>query len=305
MVHFNKRKILDSQTKGLANVIRALSIAIAGKHNFVWISQDLITPLELLLEELLPYLTEEEVKERNKNLQDAEMEIPFSHKQIISKVDCSSVISDVCGGGKKLKGGLFTASNVILLDSIYQVRSSVLQCFRVANSAKKITIARAGEKKVFNANFQTFGTTPSCPCGNYREKDKICLCSAKRVEQYWQKLDPIIRDTAIFVTTEPSEEPVSLANVRRDISLAYETQRGKGVFNNNLSITEVERLSLADEAKQYLEHKRKVDYLKKASEFTIKRVARTIADMDYREVITLDDIKEAEQYVLQAEKYYL
>jgi len=74
---------------------------------------------------------------------------------------------------------------------------------RVPLESNTITLSRAGRSTVYPANFQLLMATNPCPCGFYGSTEKICLCSAKSVEQYWKKFSgPLLDRIDIRVQVE-------------------------------------------------------------------------------------------------------
>ena len=148
---------------------------------------------------------------------------------------------------------------------------------RVPLETKQITLSRAGRSTVFPANFQLAMAVNPCPCGNYGEKDKVCLCSAKSVEMYWKKFSaPLLDRIQIKIHIEKDEsetESVSLEKLREQVANAYRIQREVGKFNRDLAFSGDRRKS------------------------NIEKVALTIANMDNREFIEQCDIDEAEELV--------
>ena len=114
-----------------------------------------------------------------------------------------------------------------------------------------------------------------CPCGNYGEKDKICLCSPRAVQLYWKKFSqPLLDRIQINIHVEKDEsetESVSLEELREQVANAYRIQREVGRFNRDLALS-------GDKIKS-----------------NIEKVALTIANMDNRRVAEQCDIDEAEE----------
>ena len=155
-------------------------------------------------------------------------------------------IEGICGGGPNCRPGEITLAHngVLFLDEAAEFRSSVLQMLRVLLENKSITLSRAGRCTTYPANFQLLMTCNPCPCGNYGSKDKICLCSAKSVEQYWKKFsEPILDRVPIKIHIDPSEgerEEYSLEELQTYVMTATVESRKLGKKLSELTPNEVE-----------------------------------------------------------------
>ena len=158
-------------------------------------------------------------------------------------------IEGICGGGPNCRPGEITLAHngVLFLDEASEFRSSVLQMLRVPLENKSITLSRAGRTTVYPANFQLLMTCNPCPCGNYGSKDKICLCSAKSVEQYWKKFSgPLLDRVPIKIHIDPSEgdrEEYSLEELQTYVMTATVESRKLGKKFFELTPNEVEDIT--------------------------------------------------------------
>ena len=261
--------------KGYSKAVRAISIAVAGKLNILAYSAPGCGKT-MLLHSLIPYLTPcltVEELEPVKRLYDlAGMEYKTNNAPFRMPYQTAS-IEGMCGGGPNLRPGEISLAHngTLFLDEAAEFRTSVLQMLRVPLESKSITLSRAGRQTVFPANFQLAMAVNPCPCGNYGEKDKVCLCSAKAVEMYWNKFSAPLLDRIqikIHVEKDDSEtESVSLEELREQVTNAYRIQRKVGKFNRDLNMSNIEKVAL------------------------------TIANMDNREFAKQSDINEAEDLV--------
>ena len=158
-------------------------------------------------------------------------------------------IEGICGGGPNCRPGEITLAHngVLFLDEAAEFRSSVLQMLRVPLENKSITLSRAGRCTTYPANFQLLMTCNPCPCGNYGSKDKICLCSAKSVEQYWKKFSgPLLDRVPIKIHIDPSEgerEEYSLEELQTYVMTATVESRKLGKKLSELTPNEVEDIT--------------------------------------------------------------
>ena len=154
-------------------------------------------------------------------------------------------IEGICGGGPNCRPGEITLAHngVLFLDEAAEFRSSVLQMLRVPLENKSITLSRAGRTTVYPANFQLLLALNPCPCGNYGNKDKICLCSLKSVEQYWKKLSgPLLDRVPIRLHIDPAEgerKTYSLEELQSYVEIATKKSRAIGTSFRDLSAEQI------------------------------------------------------------------
>ena len=154
-------------------------------------------------------------------------------------------IEGICGGGPNCRPGEITLAHngVLFLDEAAEFRSSVLQMLRVPLENKSITLSRAGRSTTYPANFQLLLALNPCPCGNYGSSQKICLCSAKSVEQYWSKLGgPLLDRVPIRLHINPAEgerKEYSLEELQLYVKKATEESRRLCVTFRDLTVEEV------------------------------------------------------------------
>ena len=163
----------------------------------------------------------------------------------------TATIEGICGGGSNCRPGEITLAHngVLFLDEAAEFRSSVLQMLRVPLENKTITLSRAGRTTVYPANFQLLMTCNPCPCGNYGSKDKICLCSAKSVEQYWKKFSgPLLDRVPIILHIDQSEErkeytkEYTLEELQSYVKRATEESRLLGITFRDLTAEQIYNL---------------------------------------------------------------
>ena len=267
--------------KGYSKALRAISIAVAGKLNILAYSAPGCGKT-MLLQCLIPYLTPcmtvEELESVKRLYALAGMEYNTDNAPFRMPYQTAS-IEGMCGGGPNLRPGEISLAHngTLFLDEAAEFRTSVLQMLLVPLESHSITLSRAGRSTTFPANFQLAMAVNPCPCGNYGEKDKICLCSPKAVQLYWKKFSqPLLDRIQINIHVEKDEsetESVSLEELREQVANAYRIQREVGRFNRDLALS-------GDRIKS-----------------NIEKVALTIANLDNRRVAEQCDIDEAEEIV--------
>lgn len=306
-----------SIVKNQKKLVRALEIAACGGHNVLAFGPPGCgkTLCMQWFSELIPALTVEEaypvtrIYSLSGNLN---AKNPLMRRAPFRMPHQTASIEGMCGGGVNCRPGEITLAHngVLFLDEAAEFRSSVLQMLRVPMESKSITLSRAGRSTVYPAGFQLLMATNPCPCGNYGSENRICLCSARSVENYWNKFSgPLLDRIDIRVKVEAgsgnSDTKVDDENfcmttlaLRKKIALGLKAQRKRQGFKNHLlKPDEILRFcSFSKEADDYLKKEsERLEFSPRAVSSCIK-VSRTIADMDGSELIELSHIKEAVEY---------
>jgi magnesium chelatase family protein len=167
-------------------------------------------------------------------------------------------------------------------------------------------VSRAGRKSIYPAAFQLITASNPCPCGNFGSRGKICLCSARTVEQYWKKFSgPLLDRIDIRIPVFPAENDgdgkkqnansLTTANLREAIGRAVEIQRHRQKKRNRLLLPEEIRLHcVTDSSADTLLSGAAMEYgFSQRGVASCLKLARTIADMAGRVKINADDIHEA------------
>lgn len=247
----------DSEYKDKINLTEkemlALVVGASGRFNMMFFGSPGCgkTMLMQYMQYLTPSLTEEESKSvkmvyslaglplKDENRTYPPFRIPHQ----------TASIEGICGGGPNCRPGEITLAHngVLFLDEAAEFRSSVLQMLRVPLENKTITLSRAGRCTTYPANIQLLMACNPCPCGNYGSKDKICLCSAKSVEQYWKKISgPLLDRVPIKIHIDPSEgerEEYSLEELQTYVMTATVESRKLGKKFSELTPNEVEDIT--------------------------------------------------------------
>ncbi|MGP1587521.1 MAG: YifB family Mg chelatase-like AAA ATPase [Treponemataceae bacterium] len=324
------------QVKGLPFLVRGLQISASGGHNLIAFGPPGCGKTLALqrFPSLLPYLDGDEAKSvtriyslaglmpQNKNLiKNKPFRIPHQ----------SASLEGMIGGGLHcMPGEVSLAHNgVLFLDEASEFKTTVLQALRVPLERNCVTLSRAGKHTVFPADFQLLVATNPCPCGNFGDEEKICLCSARSVEQHWKKfsaplLDRIDIRVPVFTRAQTGSfdflcdvskkdianqvnpesgffldyNCVSTEKLRIDIGRAVEIQKSRqGKLNSRLLPEEINYYcKLNAESKNFLAKKgEELGFSTRAVHSCIK-IARTIADMSGRYSIELHDIYEAVEF---------
>lgn len=291
--------------EGHFDTVRAIEVAVAGKHNILTTGapgcgKTLLT--QTLMPALTPKLTDEEAREPQRIASLAGLDSPRHdiHVPAFRMPHQTATIEGICGGGPNCRPGEISLAHkgTLFMDETAEFRSSVIQMLRVPLESRQITLARAGRSTTYPADFQLAMAMNPCPCGCYGSHDKICLDSARSIEQYWKKIsDPLLDRVEIKNFVEKDEKDtrkMSIEEMKAQIAKAYEIQRKRGVYNSHMTPEQIQQYCKLDaEGQDYLNHEE--DKLTPRGKANLLKLSLTIANMDGREEIHINDLKEARE----------
>ena len=169
---------------------------------------------------------------------------------------------------------------------------------------KKVHIARVNAKIEYEADIMFLAAQNPCPCGNLLSKVKACRCSEMEIKRYANKLsDPFLDRIDLFVVMQEVQssdkgDVTSTAMHQAVIkSFILQKERGQIRLNGKLAEDEIEKYCLLnDEAHKILESAISKFALSHRSIASVKKIGRTIADLNGNKMIEKRDILEALSY---------
>jgi magnesium chelatase family protein len=218
------------------------------------------------------------------------------------------------GGGDVPRPGEVSLAHhgVLFLDELAEFRRSALEALRQPLEDGTVCIARARSRAWFPARPLVVGAVNPCPCGYLGHPRRRCACSEEARKRYRSRLSgPLIDRLDIHVSVPPVEVSAltrsgggeSSADVRARVTRARELQRQRaaklGVSTNvNATLTgaELEAVAALDRDGRRLVEAA-VDKLGLSARAFVKvrRVARTIADLEGEERVRVPHVAEAIQ----------
>ncbi len=296
---------------------RALTIAVAGRHNILFAGPPGAgkTMLAKTLTNLMPPLTPEEqiaVTKIHSLAGEIDGEI-ISCRPFRSPHHTTSPVA-VIGGGAKPKPGEISLAHlgVLFLDEIPEYPRSVLEALRQPLEDKKIAVTRTAGRSVYPADFMLVATMNPCPCGHLGDPKKECTCSTTQILNYQRRLsgplldriDLIIgvsrvsNDTILRRKSSQNIQHSKAVKLINNAKLIQESRyKSSDKYNGSLTSSEVtELLNISDDAKALLTTAGDKLGLSARSYFKVIKVAQTIADLDGAPSIQKIHISEALQY---------
>ena len=274
--------------KGMQGLKFAMAVACAGRHNIMAVGSPGCGKTLVLqkMYQLTPKLLPDEKPSVERIYSIAGLEgFPRNDERPFRMPHQTASIEGICGGGPNCRPGEITLAHngILFLDEAAEFRTSVLQMLRVPLETHQITLARAGRSTVYPAHFQLVMAVNPCPCGNLGNKDRVCLCSAKSVEQYWHKFSaPLLDRVDIRYNCNELDNYATYTEdeLKEQIKRAWDTQlKRQGCLNADMEPSVTAQISYDRYAKQHITRYAEEKELSPRAIASIAKVARTVQDM--------------------------
>jgi len=308
-----------SEVKGQEQVKRAIEVACAGGHNIILVGSPGAgkSMLAKRIPSILPPLTLNESLETTK-IHSVAGKINHNGSLIALRPFRSphhsiSMVAMVGGGSYPQPGEISLAHNgVLFLDEIAEFGRNVLEVLRQPLEDRKITISRAKSSVEYPAGFMLVASMNPCPCGNFNNPHKACVCTSQQVQKYLNRISgPLMDRIDIQVEivpvpfeaisdTRPAE---SSENIRNRVIKARKVQEMRfaeeeGIYCNAQMHTRLLHKHAQPDHAGLMRLKDAMERLSLSARAydRILRVARTIADLEESEKVLVSHIAEAISY---------
>jgi magnesium chelatase family protein len=193
---------------------------------------------------------------------------------------------------------------ILFFDELPHFSKQVLEALREPMQDRRVHIARVHSKVSYEADFMFVAAMNPCPCGNLLSSSRPCRCSEAEIKRYRNRLsDPFLDRIDLFVTMQEvrsDDSPgIDSATMHRQVidAFARQKERGQERLNGKLTEAEVDRFCTLDaDAEGILSQAVQRFALSHRSIVSIKKVARTIADLEGSESIGKKHLLEALSY---------
>lgn len=306
-IHEYPQDFLDVKGQEIAK--RAALISAAGFHNLLLEGSPGCgkSMIAQRLRYVLPPMSKGEILEAAK-LDTLESKEPlFKPVRNYRAPHHSSTSASIFGGGsyKAMIGEVgLSHGGILFFDELPHFSKSVLEALREPLQDNKIRISRVNSKVEYPSNFLFIGAMNPCPCGNLLSEYKECRCNELEIQRYKNRLsDPFLERIDIYVQMQHvksvDKASISSEEMHKKVLDVHKrgVLRGQKSFNAKLSDEDIEKYCLLnDEALHTLETAIYRFTLSFRSIKKIKKVSRTIADLEGSDMIERTHILEALSY---------
>jgi magnesium chelatase family protein len=298
-----------SDVKGQSVAKRAALIAAAGMHNFLMEGNPGCgkSMIAKRLVDILPPLSESEILSIAKHQFLDGVTPDFKAKRIMRSPHHTATSASIFGGGSasaKIGEVALAHKGILFFDELPHFPKGILEALREPLQDKKVHIARVQSKVEYESDIMFVAAQNPCMCGNLLSKQKECRCSEVEIKRYKNRLsDPFLDRIDLFVVMQEissnDSADITTEEMHQKVLEAFMAQksRGQAQLNGKLSEEEIEYYcKLSSEAEAILFKAIGQFGLTHRSIASIKKVARTIADLSKHQFIEKEDLLEALSY---------
>lgn len=291
-------------------ILRMLTLAAAGRHAILFIGPPGSgkTLAARYLYELLPATNPAERRRLIKNGLLFRSPNPEGVRPL-RQPHHSITVTGMIGGGHPLRAGEANRASdgLLLLDELAEYDRQIIEALREPLENKEIVHNRNGRPGRLPARFWLAATANPCPCGFFRSRARACRCSRLHLDRRRQLLSGPFGDRIdlqAFYERDDAVEPKSehdMTSIRRriDHAVLVQRQRNGGLYNGELTgLRIIELCQFRDSKAEHVWNRIRDDSVSKRRSAGIRRLARTIADLDEAPLIRAEDLMEAWSYSL-------
>ena len=306
-----------SEIKGQEMAKRVLEIAAVGGHNLLMIGPPGSgkSMLASRLPSILPPLTQDEILEISQihSIAGKLKEGKLITQRPFRAPHHSATMPALVGGGSHSRPGEISLAHhgILFLDELPEFNRTTLEALRQPIETGNITVSRANAHVTYPARFQLIAAMNPCKCGYLGTPGHECSRAPRCGLDYRSKLSGPFLDRIDLQIDVPAVNPWELAGtptgesshiIRQRVLEARAFSKDRFVNSNitcnaqadGLFLEQIARLE--PEASVLLQHAAEKFVLSARGYHRIIRVARTIADMNFSDVILKRHISEALSY---------
>ncbi|MEA3513440.1 MAG: YifB family Mg chelatase-like AAA ATPase [Campylobacterota bacterium] len=293
------------EIKGQTIAKKAALISAAGNHNLLLEGSPGCgkSMISKRLKDILPPMNLEEILDIAK-MESLEGKQPsFIPKRTFISPHHSSTKASIVGGTQIGEVAL-SHHGILFFDELPHFSKTVLEAMREPLEDNEISISRVNSKVKYPTKFLFVSAMNPCPCGNLLSQSKVCRCSDIEKQRYKNKIsDPFLDRIDLYVTmnevTKKDISDVTSDQLHKKVIEVFKIQklRGQKELNGKLNDNEIKKYCvLTSKSQNILDLSIEKFTLSFRSINKVLKVARTIADLDSKEMIETAHIIEALSY---------
>jgi magnesium chelatase family protein len=190
---------------------------------------------------------------------------------------------------------------VLFLDELGEFPPAVLDSLRQPMEQGSVLVSRQGGSAKFPCDMQVVAASNPCPCGYRGDRLKGCECSAVKLDRYRTRLSGPLIDRFDIRLTVGRLRPLDImgqrgessSSVRTRVEAARLLQNGRGTLNRSLSNEELSDIEAPSAVKTLMTSEPNAEQLTARGWNRVRRVARTIADLEGSQLTSDVHLKEA------------
>ncbi len=233
---------LLNHIRGQTIAKRALSIAVAGRHNILLTGPPGSgkTLLAHVAANLLPPPSPTELIEITKlHTLSSTSEQTITTRPFRSPHHTASNTAIIGGGPYASPGEISLAhQGVLFLDEFPEYHRNTIESLRQPLEDGVITISRANTRYTYPASFMLIATMNPCPCGYLGDRFHECTCTEAQIQAYKKRISgPILDriDMVIHVNRVPTADllPISASNTSTFLDTPTKIMKHPTIVKNN------------------------------------------------------------------------